>query len=331
MQFSVLFFSLLFSLTASAENSKPIDQLEKIQINGTSQWLLYRGERTDLPILLFVHGGPGAPLMYFSRAFDQHFTKDFLVVHWDQRGTGKSYDPDLAMDSFTAEQVAADGLQVVNHLKKKFGRPKILLVGHSWGTIVASWMTQKAPEDFTAYVSVGTVADIQAGDEMAYAFLQDNVFKYGDKKDKADFKQLGHPPWKEFSQLVIRSRLMMKFKGSFFSLDNEQINAAVNKNSEYSKEEMKNIDAGMEKIWHQILPFLATYKAIRFVKEFSVPVIFAQGKHDMATPAKLSRAYYDQVAAKKGKQWVEFANSAHFPMYEEPEKFLGLLKTAGKM
>lgn len=75
----------------------------------------------DKPLVLFIHGGPASPLILFSRGFDSAFIKDFLVVHWDQRQSGKSYDPTQPLDTFSAQQVAKDGLAVVEHLKKKFG------------------------------------------------------------------------------------------------------------------------------------------------------------------------------------------------------------------
>lgn len=119
-----------------------IDQVEKIRVNDSDQYLLYRGNDLDRPIVLFIHGGPGSPLMLFSQAFDGAFLNDFIVVHWDQRNSGKSYDPKLPMKTFSAEQVAKDGLVVVEHLKKKFGRSKVLLVGHSWGSIVGAIMAK---------------------------------------------------------------------------------------------------------------------------------------------------------------------------------------------
>jgi pimeloyl-ACP methyl ester carboxylesterase len=331
MRYILLLAFSFISINAFGANSNSIDRLEKIEVNGSHQYLLLRSENVERPVVLFVHGGPGWPLMFFSRAFDGKLLKNFTVVHWDQRDTGKSYDPNLPINTFTAEQIAEDGLVVVAYLKKKFNKSKIVLVGHSWGTIVASMMAKKRPSDFVSYVSVGTIADTHAGDELSYAFLKDKVSHDSEKRIKVGFEKMGPPPWREFSLLVIRNRLMMKFKGSLFSLSRKQLFSAIEKNTEYSKEDMKNLDIGMEKIWNQILPFLLPYKAIESVKELDVPLIFVHGRHDMATPTKLSKDYFNLLIAPKGKEWVEFSESAHFPMYEEPSKFLGVLKRAAKL
>ncbi len=42
------------------------------------------------------------------------------------------------------------------------------------------------PSDFSAYVSVGTAADIGRGDSMKFAFLKEEVTTRGESKDKAD-------------------------------------------------------------------------------------------------------------------------------------------------
>lgn len=324
----IILLSLLFSISVYAKDSKTIDQLQMIDVNGTKQALLMRSENIDKPVILFVHGGPGSPLMLFSRAFDDIYLKDFVVVHWDQRGSGKSYSPQAPIKLYTAEQIANDGLVVTDFLKNKFKRSKITLVGHSWGSIVAALMTQKQPKDFTSFVSVGTVADMSAADKLKFKFLKTVIKSSGSTQDKKDLVQMGPPPWTKFHKLVIQSRLMAKFKGSFYALDPQQINAAVGKNKEYTESELQTLNVSMEKIWNQISPFLNEYKAIKSVPKIEVPVFFVQGLHDMATPTKLAKDYFDQVTAPQGKRWIEISGSAHFPMYEESNQFLTALKEA---
>lgn len=328
LKIALIFMSLCFVTLTGAKESKVIDLLESLDVNGTKQSILLRSENTDKPIVLFVHGGPGSPLMYFSRAFDDVFLKDFIIVHWDQRYTGKSYDQSIPIKTFTVDQIAQDGLVIVDYLKKKFNKSKILLVGHSWGSIVGGHMAKKKPEAFLSFISVGTVADMHAGDKAKYSFLENKVKEAGTDKDKKDLLAMGAPPWKEFGQLAIQSSLMAKYKGSFYALSPKQLNQAVNKNTEYSEAELRSLSVSMEKIWHQIFPFLSQYKAAKTMPSLDLPVVFAQGDHDMATPTYLAKEYFKVLEAPKGKIWIEFRNSAHFPMYEEPEKFLGVLKKA---
>lgn len=301
------------------------DELEKVVIHGNKQWLLYWGQPNS-PILLFIHGGPGSPLMYFSRAYDSLLIREFLVVHWDQRLTGKSYEPNVPIESYNIDQLTKDGIAVMEHIKSKFPISKIILVGHSFGTIVGSHMVQARPDLFSAYVSVGTITDFRKGDQLKLEVLRTKIAKWGSEADRKALVEMGLPPWAKFEQLVILSRLMGKFGGNFHAITTADIDAAVRRNKEYNEAEMKNVNVAMSKIWTQILPYLRGYKAVESVPELKLPVFFVQGRYDLATPTELAKSFFDRISAPKGKQWIEFSNSAHFPMFEEQEKFLKTMR-----
>ena len=65
-----------------------VDRQMKVSIGGTQQWITVRGRSLRNPILLFLHGGPGAPEMPTSWTFQNPWEDYFTVVQWDQRGTG---------------------------------------------------------------------------------------------------------------------------------------------------------------------------------------------------------------------------------------------------
>src|SRR5438874_5269784 len=67
-----------------------IASLEKVRLGGVDQWIQIRGHDRTKPILLFLHSGPGFPQTPFSYV-NAALEKEFVVVHWDQRGAGKSY------------------------------------------------------------------------------------------------------------------------------------------------------------------------------------------------------------------------------------------------
>jgi pimeloyl-ACP methyl ester carboxylesterase len=74
---------------------RKVDSLEPLDIGGTKQWVLLRGANRHNPVLLVVQAGPGFPMIHEARAFERelHLERDFIVAYWDQRGTGKSFDP----------------------------------------------------------------------------------------------------------------------------------------------------------------------------------------------------------------------------------------------
>jgi pimeloyl-ACP methyl ester carboxylesterase len=310
-----------------------VDELKSLEINGTRQWVLYRGEDRTKPLLLFLHGGPGYPLMWFSRAFDDLLLRDFVVVHWDQRNAGKSYSPDTPIETNTLDQIVADGLEVTSHLRREFGKETVILVGHSWGTMVGANMAMKRPSDFEAYVSIGTGADWKRAEALRYAQLQKLAREKNDQKAIGDLQELGPPPflsserYERFGELIFR---LDGFAGTSRRLTEAELAEAMQKNKEYSDEEIATGVEALKGNLDQLAEFLNEYVLMKAVTKLDVPVYFLQGRHDMNTPTVLAKEYFDALEAPKGKHWIVFEDAAHLAMYEERQKFLDLLKSISK-
>ena len=108
-----------------------IASLEKIKLGGLDQYVLIRGRNKSNPILLSLHGGPGMPQMYLAHAFQRDLENYFTVVQWDRRGAGKSYSSSVPPETMNVEQMISDTYELVQHLRSRFGQPKIYLLAHS--------------------------------------------------------------------------------------------------------------------------------------------------------------------------------------------------------
>src|SRR6202158_3247699 len=102
--------------TPATHRPKGIASLERIRIGGVDQYILIRGNDASLPVVLFLHGGPGMPAMYLAHAFQRELEKDFVVVQWDRRAAGKSYRADIS-STLTTEQLVADTVELTNLLR----------------------------------------------------------------------------------------------------------------------------------------------------------------------------------------------------------------------
>ncbi|MFX0079380.1 MAG: alpha/beta fold hydrolase, partial [Candidatus Hermodarchaeota archaeon] len=130
--------------------------MEEITLGDLKQWIFIRGTDQKNPVLLFLHGGPGAPLlgMSSSRKYDAELIKHFTVVHWDQRGAGKSFNRDIPVDSMTLDRFVEDCNELIDYLRNRFHTQKVFIVGHSGGTIIGIKTAHKYPEKIHAYVGV---------------------------------------------------------------------------------------------------------------------------------------------------------------------------------
>ncbi|WP_052297704.1 alpha/beta fold hydrolase [Leadbettera azotonutricia] len=70
-----------------------ISEKALIEVNGIRQGMFIRGENPQNPVILYLHGGPGTPMLQFISYLEksEHLEKYFTVCYWDQRGAGMTY------------------------------------------------------------------------------------------------------------------------------------------------------------------------------------------------------------------------------------------------
>src|SRR3546814_7781778 len=144
-----------------------------------------RGSDRDNPILIFVHGGPGAVEMPFAWAFQRPWEDAFTVVQYDQRGAGRSYplnDPAALAPTMTPERYRDDAIELTELLKKRYDKRKVVLMGHSWGSIVGLSVAVERPALLYAYVGVGTGIASRAGEKAGMAWTRAKAQAAGDKE-----------------------------------------------------------------------------------------------------------------------------------------------------
>ena len=140
-----------------------IASLEKVNLNGTEQWITIRGWDTRNPVLLNLGmGGPGGGGFATRTQFEpleQHFT----VVSWDEPGTGKSIGA-VPLNQLTKERFVQDGRALTELLQQRFGQQRIYLYGVSWSSIVGIWLIQEYPQLYYAFVSSGQMVNTTEND-----------------------------------------------------------------------------------------------------------------------------------------------------------------------
>jgi pimeloyl-ACP methyl ester carboxylesterase len=187
-----------------------IASLEQVVLNGAPQWILIRG-RLDKPIVLFLHGGPGMPSMYLAHAFQHSLERDFLVVHWDRRGAGKTYPATTNPAFVRTSQEVADAAALINVLSQRYGQPRVIVIGHSYGSYLGVALVQQHPELVRAYVGVGQVScDPDTEAAIQDAWLRQVAAAAGDRDTVS---QIGTAHWDRESALFRYGAEVMKWTG----------------------------------------------------------------------------------------------------------------------
>lgn len=297
---------------------------EMIELNGQPQFVSIRGKQPDLPLLLYLHGGPGDAAFPLMRKYNQQLEKHFIVVNWEQRGAGKSYYPfgDQLPDMATFE---ADLLALVKILLTTFKREKLYLAGHSWGSVLGLRFIQQHPELIEKYFGIGQVVNMQENFQRQCQFVLTESQARQDKKTTTQLLQvnqaLNDENW--LKDLLFVTKKVVKYRRSLYGKSNyNQLVKDFIFSREYSLKDLLNREKGSLQAIQTLWPELMTVDFSE-ITHFEVPVVFFMGRHDQHVSADLLARYYQRISSAKEIEWFEV--SSHFPQWEEAEKFNQLL------
>lgn len=150
-----------------------IQESYKTKIGQLDQWVNVRGQDQSNPIILFVHGGPASPLMPTLWQFQRPLEEYFTVVNFDQRGAGKTYveaHSDAIGATLHIPRYIDDAIEVAEHVRQRYGKRKLILMAHSWGTVIGLGAAQKRPDLFYAYVGIGQVINTRDNERISFDY-----------------------------------------------------------------------------------------------------------------------------------------------------------------
>ena len=294
--------------------------MERIYLGGVEQSVTIRGRVANSPILILLHGGPGMDATGMWRFHNAALEDHFVVVYWTQRGTGRSYSSGIPVKSMTLDQFVADLNQLVGILKRRFGQSKVVLAGHSWGTNIGVAYAQAHPENVSAYIGIGQIANAAESERRSYAFTVAQAKKRGDAEALVDLTKIGPPPYPTDALLIQRGWLD-KFGGAWQKPTSMfQLMLTSYKASELTWYDGVKFNAGIDFSLKALGPQIDKIDWMGKATRFAVPVFIVAGRHDRNSDANLAHEYFDKIGAPV-KQFKWFEQSAHSPPFEEPAKF----------
>jgi len=297
-----------------------------VPIGGIPQWISVRGRHQSNPLLLVVHGGPAftiSPVSYFyMRDWEEHFT----VVQWDHRGAGKTYaasDPEQIKATLNVDRIVADAEELIGYLRQKYHKDRIVLVAHSFGTVLGLKLAQRHPDWFFAYVGMGQALDFQRSEAEGYAATlaaaraANNEAAVSALLGIAPFPDPDHP--ERNLQNLGTERFWLATYGGYYWPGGFGHNAEIAQLSpDYSPAELKIRDEAQafsdKLMWDEL-----GHLSLMDVTRFKVPIIIFQGRHDRGTSSALVETWFAGVKAPV-KKLIWFEDSAHMVFEEEPGK-----------
>jgi len=303
-----------------------------VEINGEKQGMFIKSKDLKNPVLLFVHGGPGMPEYWLTQRYPTGLENYFTVVWWEQRGAGLSYHPGISAETMTDEQFVADTQAVTRYLLKRFGKDKIYLMGHSWGSFIGIQAAAQTPELYFAYIGMGQVSNQLQSEQLAYQY----ALNYYEEKGNLHMvrKLQAAPPGMTGALSPEYEALRDEYMhGAGIGTTHEMKSVITGiflpswQFREYTLAEKINLWRG--KIYSSSNKFglwktMLTTDLAEQETELDIPVYFFHGQYDYTCAYSLAATYFDQIQAPL-KGFYTFENSAHSPLFEEPEKALNIL------
>src|SRR5215468_3674262 len=183
--------------SAATDGRDPVEISRRIRVRSAELYLEVRGPNRSAPLLLWLPGGPERPLF---RYFNNDLERSFLVAYLDQRGAGRSFDRAADPAWLTIAQHLEDVDTVVNHLRQAYGKQRIYLVGHSWGTVLGLLHAKVHPETVAALISVAPVVSFREQQQREYEFDLMEAKRRGDSDTLVELERLGVPPYEQWTR-----------------------------------------------------------------------------------------------------------------------------------
>lgn len=310
--------------TPPIKGDNSISTLERVEINGTKLAVMIRGADRSNPVVIFVHGGPGCSEIPYVRKYQDLLEEDYTIVHYDQRGSGKSYHFFEDYSNLSTDLHVEDLLALTDYITDKLGQSKVLLIGHSFGTYIGMKAASKAPVKFAAYMGIGQVADTVQSELDSLEFTMNEAAKAGNAKDVQKLEGM-RTAIEQGEELTPRS-LVRKYGGAARRInDNMDYYLGFLFQPEYNFLDVVRYVRGVSLSQDILITEEKNHPITSVVKRVEIPIIFIMGKYDYMTSANVARAYYDTLEAPK-KEFILFDQSAHYPQFEEEEQFAARLK-----
>ena len=309
----------------------PIHEDGFVRIGGIEQWVTIHGEDRSKPVILMVHGGPGNPMTPYAHPYFQAWEKDFVIVQWDQRGAGMTYgrSPPAEGEHLSVERLRDDGVEVAIYAIQHLGKPKLILMGGSWSSILGTHMAKARPDLFYAYVGSSHLARSADNLKASYDKTMALARAGADQDAIGKLEALGSPPWTNPRAFGIIRRITRKYEAA---RTDPAPAAWMEPDPAYATPKaLADYEGGED---YSYIEFVGMHGEGMYSKtdlyalgpRFKLPVFVILGEQDLVSTPEVARAWFDTIQAPQ-KAFVLLPRTGHDPNPAMAAAQLEILKT----
>ena len=290
-------------------------------VGGIEHYLLHYRSKPEDPVLLFIHGGPGQTESFFAFVVEEYAERNYNIVYYDQRGAGKTLLRNKKSKPDT-ETLKRDLLEIVLYLKKQYGKEKIGILGHSWGSVLGSMFALEHPEHTLCYIGCGQVIEIMENERIGYAILKDAIEKSGNRKDRKKLEKIGEYPTQHFDWYTYRKMGQIRSLQGKYGLAQDFSRTVIDlwrRSPIMGMRDLIPFMTGMP-VNMQLMRELMYFDLRKSGNCYQVPVYYVLGENDSQTPIEISMKYFEDVQAPE-KQLYLISDAGHAPMIDNVEEY----------
>ncbi len=306
--------------TPKIANKNSISELRKALVNETSLEIMIRGNNRDNPVVIFVHGGPCCSEIPYVRKYQDLLEKSFTIVHYDQRGSGKSYQFGKDYSNIDTSIHVSDLIALTEYIEEYLDKKEVILVGHSFGTYIATKAVAQKPELYRAYVGIGQMSDTI---DSELDSLQKCILAAEEAENKEDITYLkGLEKSIAQGEYITPREYVRKYGFAARNInESEDYLKGFAFNREYNLLDIVRYSIAAIKYQDGLIMEALTNPVSDIVTEINKPVYFVMGKYDCMTSPEAADQYLNSLHGKGTRELVIFDDSAHYPQFEEKDKF----------
>ena len=302
--------------------TRAIDETGFVRIGGIDQWLAIQGRDVGNPVILYLHGGPGEAQSPFLKEFLPWET-DFTVVNWDQRGAGKTFGRNgNATPDLTVDQLIADACEVAAYVCQRLSKPKVILIGQSWGTVLGANVIKRRPALFYAYVGTGQLASFAATAAEQASWARAEATRVGDKATLSALDEaasLPQPSKGSAEAKASRKYLIAPSDRAYAKM----IQDFMGPDQHAAKGDAADWIAGAEFSGSKLGQVIVSMDLANLGLDMQIPFFVFQGREDHITGFSAAKNYAGRIRAPN-KEFVAI-DGGHYACFTSADQFLAAL------
>jgi pimeloyl-ACP methyl ester carboxylesterase len=303
-----------------------IDEGRFVKLGGLEQWVELRGEDRTRPVLLVIHGGPGAPCSIFAPAL-RAWERDFVVVQWDLRGAGKTFGRHgpRGTGPLSYARLVGDAVELVQWLRAYLEQRQLVVLSSSAGSPVGLSLALRGPDLVSALVATDLNVGVARSAEAQHLALLATARTRRDRRLVQLLERSGPDPrrW-SYAEYDARQRAQDGAAPRGQGISATFVPAML-ASPRHSLRDVLDLVRGLSfsgrSLWQELVRFDARALGLRF----EVPLLVFQGAADLFTPAAEAEAWLAEVEAPV-KVYRAMPGAGHLAAFTRPAEFLALMR-----